>query len=166
MKSWLLSTLRSSFVSKGRDVFFAANPQCWVLWEPGSWKPPQSRTMIMTVAAKPLPAAPVAPVARPTAEALAIALVPANHPLVLGRAEDCDLSLNDATLSGRHLAFHQSGAGWAVEDLGSTNGTRVNGVTVSAHVRVPLEAGSRLEAGQVSLTFVTPEALWARLAPT
>lgn len=169
MKSWLLSTLRAGSVAKGRDAFLAANPGCWLLWEPGSWKPPQSRTMIMTVAMKPVPVpapARAAAPAAPTAEALAIALVPLAHPLVLGRSDDCDLPLNDATLSGHHLAFHSSGASWSVEDVGSTNGTRVNGVMLAPSARLALSAGAKIEAGQVRLTFVTPEALWARLAPT
>jgi hypothetical protein len=152
VKSWLLSTLRAGSVAKGRDAFLAANPGCWLLWEPGSWKPPQSRTMIMTVAMKPVP------------EPARVA-VPA-PPVVLGRSDDCDLPLNDATLSGHHLAFHPSGPSWSVEDVGSTNGTRVNGVTLAPNARLALGAGAKIEAGQVRLTFVTPEALWARLAPT
>jgi hypothetical protein len=166
VKSWLLSTLRAGSVAKGRDAFLAANPGCWLLWEPGSWKPPQSRTMIMTVAMKPVPEPARVAVPAPTAEALAISLVPLAHPVVLGRSDDCDLPLNDATLSGHHLAFHPSGPSWSVEDVGSTNGTRVNGVTLAPNARLALGAGAKIEAGQVRLTFVTPEALWARLAPT
>ena len=45
----------------------------------------------------------------------------------IGRSPDCDLPLGDLTVSWHHAELRRSGAGWMLVDLGSTNGTRVNG---------------------------------------
>ena len=50
--------------------------------------------------------------------------------VVLGRAHDCDLILPDVLLSRRHAEIVRSAGGWSVRDLGSLNGTRLNGVLV------------------------------------
>jgi hypothetical protein len=45
----------------------------------------------------------------------------------IGRSPDCDLPLGDLTVSWHHAELRRSGEGWMLVDLGSTNGTRVNG---------------------------------------
>jgi hypothetical protein len=45
----------------------------------------------------------------------------------IGRSPDCDLSLGDLTVSWHHAELRRSGQAWVLVDLGSTNGTRVNG---------------------------------------
>lgn len=163
MKSWLLSSLRFQHLAKGRDQFLTVFKNPWLLWEPGSWAPPQRRTMhlpVRTVVNTRVD--PSAPAPAATAEALAIALV-GDQPLVLGRDEGCDLVINDATLSSKHLSFHPGPTGWSVEDLGSTNGSRVLQVALKSGDRVALHDGAALEAGRVSLTFCASEGLWARL---
>ncbi len=45
----------------------------------------------------------------------------------IGRSPDCDLPLGDITVSWHHAELRRSGAAWVLVDLGSTNGTRVNG---------------------------------------
>lgn len=45
----------------------------------------------------------------------------------IGRSPDCDLSLGDMTVSWRHAELRRTGEAWVLVDLGSTNGTRVNG---------------------------------------
>ena len=51
---------------------------------------------------------------------------------VLGRSSGNDISLPDAEVSRQHVRFtQQAGGGYAVEDLGSTNGTFVNGRRLS-----------------------------------
>jgi diguanylate cyclase (GGDEF)-like protein len=47
--------------------------------------------------------------------------------LVVGRDPGCDLVLTDALVSSRHAMIEDRGDGWALLDLGSTNGTSVNG---------------------------------------
>ena len=45
----------------------------------------------------------------------------------------------------------------AVSDLGSQTGTRVNGKPIPTLVRIPLDAGDRLQLGEVSATIVDAE---------
>lgn len=55
---------------------------------------------------------------------------------VAGRAGDCDIFLPDVTVSREHVRFSVDGSGLSLTDLGSTNGTYVN--------------GSRLDAGRLA----------------
>ena len=51
----------------------------------------------------------------------------------VGRSEDCDICIPDPTISGHHCTLVRdtgSSSGYLVEDEGSTNGTRVNGVRI------------------------------------
>jgi FHA domain/DUF1707 SHOCT-like domain len=54
----------------------------------------------------------------------------------IGRATDCDLVLRDQTVSWRHAELRLAGDGWLLADLGSTNGTRVNGWRAGPGLRV------------------------------
>src|SRR5271165_1664094 len=45
----------------------------------------------------------------------------------VGRSRECDVVLDDAGISRRHAELRPGPDGWTVEDLGSTNGVRVNG---------------------------------------
>jgi phosphoserine phosphatase RsbU/P len=57
-------------------------------------------------------------------------------------------------LSREHLVFERTGANWVLRDLGSTNGTLINGAPVKApHV---LQPNDRVNAGQLTLTFTEP----------
>ncbi len=68
--------------------------------------------------------------------------------LVVGRAPDCDLPLGDNSVSARHLRLVATSGTLTLEDLGSTNGTFVNGV----HVTVcPLGPGDIVQVGSVVL---------------
>ena len=63
--------------------------------------------------------------------------------VVLGRGLDCDLSIADPFLSRRHARLVAGDSGWRIEDLGSRNGTRVNGELVEG-LR-PVGAGDVIE---------------------
>src|SRR6266700_3995097 len=71
----------------------------------------------------------------------------------LGRAESNALCFHDVTgLSRRHAAFEREGSKWMVRDLGSTNGTFVNGNRVSgAHW---LRPNDRVDVGELSMVFI------------
>ncbi len=56
--------------------------------------------------------------------------------VVIGRSTKCDLSIPDRFLSRRHARLFEDGDGWMVEDLGSRNGTYVNGTKIGGVARV------------------------------
>ena len=70
--------------------------------------------------------------------------------LVVGRAPDCNVSIHDILLSRRHCQIVRVGSGWAVEDLGSKNGTRVGGQKIARH---PLTDGTIIRIGKTLVTF-------------
>jgi Domain of unknown function (DUF1707)/Inner membrane component of T3SS, cytoplasmic domain len=71
----------------------------------------------------------------------------------IGRTRDCDLYLTDLSVSRRHAELVRGPDGWLVNDLGSHNGTRVNGWLVRE--TSPVRAGDRLEFG--SAVFVVAD---------
>ncbi len=72
---------------------------------------------------------------------------PLEGTLTVGRSSKNTVHLPDATVSKEHAEVVRQGSGWAVRDLGSRNGTRVNGVDVrDVH---PLAVGDTIEFGHV-----------------
>lgn len=65
-------------------------------------------------------------------------------PILIGRAEDSTLVLDDDFASTRHARLVQQGDGWAVEDLGSTNGTYVDRMKVTATTPVAIGVPIRI----------------------
>ena len=81
--------------------------------------------------------------------------VPVGGQIVVGRdAGPADVILEDAEISRRHAAFSPVGAGLTVQDLGSTNGTFVNGERVIG--TVALETGDRVELGETAIEVQLP----------
>ena len=70
------------------------------------------------------------------------------HWFTIGRDGGCDLVLADLSVSRRHARLERDGSGWLLTDLGSTNGTRLNGWLVSCPV--PVRAGDQVSFGTVS----------------
>ncbi|HEY8495298.1 MAG TPA: FHA domain-containing protein, partial [Myxococcota bacterium] len=71
--------------------------------------------------------------------------------LVVGRAADCDLVLAQEEVSRRHARFTRSGDRYEIHDLGSVNGTLVNGKRTERHV---LAVGDVITIESFQLTFV------------
>jgi hypothetical protein len=76
------------------------------------------------------------------------------RPALIGRGSDCDVVLADAHASRHHARLEVRGGVFVLTDLGSTNGTRVNGHRVR---EVVLGVGDRIELGQSTLRVVAPE---------
>jgi Protein of unknown function (DUF3662)/FHA domain len=71
--------------------------------------------------------------------------------VVIGRATDAGVQLTDTSVSRRHAEVRPSGDGFVVVDLGSTNGTRVNGAGITSERR--LADGDTITVGDSSLRF-------------
>jgi Protein of unknown function (DUF3662)/FHA domain len=112
-------------------------------------RPPVDETKVF-VEPMPAPAPPNPPPATPT-----IVLNGARLPLSkavtsIGRSKECDVTLDDGSVSRRHAEVHvENGQAWIL-DLGSTNGTEVNGARAQ---RTQLEDGDRIVIGQTELRF-------------
>ena len=72
-----------------------------------------------------------------------------NGPVVVGRAPGTDIVIAATYVSGRHAKFSRVGQDLVIEDLGSTNGTTLNGVRVFGAEQ--LENGDVVGIGEVTM---------------
>lgn len=70
----------------------------------------------------------------------------------LGRRPYNDVVIDNLAVSGEHAALQLSGAEVLLEDLGSTNGTYVNGKAVK---KQPLQNGDTIEVGKYKIKYVS-----------
>jgi hypothetical protein len=75
---------------------------------------------------------------------------------LIGRNESCDLVISDPLVSRRHCQILWDGVYCTVEDMGSTNGTYVNGQQLTA--AYALRPGDRLQIADVIFNFADPQA--------
>ncbi len=71
--------------------------------------------------------------------------------LIIGRDEDCDIKLPSIKASRKHCRIFKATGGYFIEDLGSANGTVLNGVMVG---RKLLKHNDEIEAGRIRLRFI------------
>jgi hypothetical protein len=76
--------------------------------------------------------------------------VVSDDPFVIGRSRECDLVLDDPNVSRRHAELRREDGGWAVHDLGSTNGIKLNGRRSRGG---RLSPGDEITLGLSRLTF-------------
>lgn len=79
---------------------------------------------------------------------------------VVGRHPDCDIVIEHPAVYGRHMLFRVVDRTVYVEDLASTNGTRVNGLAVSQAVAHHLDT---IEVGRHKLHFIDDELVVGRV---
>jgi len=72
----------------------------------------------------------------------------------IGRTQDCDLRIADLSVSRRHAQLERGEDGWLLSDLGSHNGTRVNGWLVREPV--PVKPGDVLQFGSATFVITGP----------
>src|SRR5437764_9549980 len=73
----------------------------------------------------------------------------------IGRASDCTIPIKDRYLSRRHAEIIAQEGLWYVKDLGSANGTYLNGARVERDS--PLRTGDRIRLGDTEIVFMSAE---------
>jgi predicted component of type VI protein secretion system len=71
--------------------------------------------------------------------------------VTMGRGDGCDVKVEDASVSNQHAALELGTHGYRIRDLGSTNGTQVNGARMAL---AELKHGDRILLGEVELRYV------------
>ena len=80
-----------------------------------------------------------------------------DHPITIGRDERADLTLSDGSISRAHCMVDRFEEGYILVDLGSTNGTTLNGERVSD--RAPLQPGDKIFIGASVIRFAYSDQL-------
>ena len=75
---------------------------------------------------------------------------------IVGRHRSCDLIFTDDTVSGRHCKITETSEGHVIEDLGSSNGTYVNGKRVETS---SIKSGDRITLGAAPFVFADGQLL-------
>ena len=70
--------------------------------------------------------------------------------LVIGRDPECDLRLDNTAVSRHHARIERRGASYVLRDLGSANGTYVNGMAISLW---PIRPGDTARVAKFDLVF-------------
>ncbi len=71
--------------------------------------------------------------------------------VTIGRSSSNDIVLDDPAASRRHALLERLAAGWWIHDLGSLNGTLVNGKPV--HREAPLYSGDEIMVGETKIVY-------------
>jgi FHA domain-containing protein/zinc ribbon protein len=69
----------------------------------------------------------------------------------IGRSPDCEIFLDDVTVSREHAVLVEANGKFSVEDMGSLNGTFVNRKRIDS---APLQEGDELQIGKYRMTFI------------
>lgn len=114
---------------------------------------------------------PLAPQSRPRSvpvdfQDLKVARLPAPGPdgrlmLIVGRDPECDLVIDDGAVSKRHAAIIWDGRSGVLQEMGSSNGSFVNGKRIVGPTR--LTSTDQLAFGQSSFIYLLAADLHARL---
>lgn len=78
-----------------------------------------------------------------------------DYPFAIGRGDHTDLKIDSTSVSREHASLMKTPDGIRLEDLGSTNGTEVNGELIA---NVPLEDGDAIRIAELEITFRQPVA--------
>jgi pSer/pThr/pTyr-binding forkhead associated (FHA) protein len=76
---------------------------------------------------------------------------PADRRTLIGRSPECDIFLDDVTVSRRHAELVSEGGTFTIRDLGSLNGTYVNRRRIESAV---LEDDDEVQIGKYRMTFL------------
>jgi hypothetical protein len=76
----------------------------------------------------------------------------ADRRFTIGRAPSCDFTVPDLSVSRSHARLHKEDDSWLLSDLGSTNGTRLNGWRVTS--AVPVQPGDKVSFGSATYIII------------
>jgi pSer/pThr/pTyr-binding forkhead associated (FHA) protein len=79
---------------------------------------------------------------------------------LIGRGTDCDLRLSDSTISRHHCIIHLGPDEASLIDLGSSNGTYLNGQRVRS--QAPLQSGDELQVGSCRFVVNLGDGDWVQ----
>lgn len=77
--------------------------------------------------------------------------------IIIGRGDDCELSLVDAGASRRHAMIQRSMGGTSLTDLGSRHGTTINQTLLQPNQSIPIKDQAEITIGQTRIRFSDPE---------
>lgn len=90
-------------------------------------------------------------------------VVEVDRELTIGRAQPADILLSDPRVSGRHAVLRPTAGGLIIEDLGSSNGTLVDGMRITGPRE--LRGGEAIRVGDTTLQVTAPPTVQAATAP-
>ena len=76
-----------------------------------------------------------------------------NEVIIIGRNKDCTIHIDDFYLSGQHVKLWYEDEEWHISDMGSTNGTYINGKKMKKSELI-LDNGDRIRIGQMEFMVV------------
>ena len=85
--------------------------------------------------------------------------------ITIGRIEENMLQIEDASVSSRHAVLTLRGHDYVLVDIGSTNGTRVNGEDLAPDTERPLQDGDQIRFGHVDTVYLSENAAAAQPLP-
>jgi len=88
----------------------------------------------------------------------ALAPAPRDTLLTIGRGPNCDLVVDHRSVSRVHAKLHAVSGRFWIEDLGSSNGTRVQGEQIAPGTRAAIGYGDVVEIGDTLLTLLEGDA--------
>lgn len=85
------------------------------------------------------------------------------HVFSVGRASVNDVTIADYVISRHHAAIHTAAGKFFIEDLGSTNGVKINGKKITRGAKVMLPLGAEISFGRYCFMFASPGDLFTKV---
>lgn len=159
VRAYLISFATQQKITLGRETFSRRHPHAWLVWEPGNWMVARSSTQGTMIPDKMAAARP----GQGDALCFELATAPgASNVRRVGRAETCEIVINDATVSREHLKLELEKEAWWMT-VCSNRGAKCLGSTVPKDTKMQLRRGMKVEIGDVELTFYDAEGFVERL---
>lgn len=93
---------------------------------------------------------PIVTITTPNDAPQRVVISPNRETALFGRSSKCDVRISCESVSARHATLRRMRDGYVLRDLGSTNGTKLNGQKVS---EIRLQAGQKIHLGDVAFQF-------------